>query len=292
MKQLLSLIGCLSVMITARAQFNQLQTQYLNNPFVINPACAGEQGFMSATCSYRRQWLGIEGAPETFLFTMDSPIRSLHHNIGFVAGQDNLAVEHKTIVRLAYAYRITGKRAFFAAGISPGVVFNHNAWQDVVTNSADEVFAATERSVDYTVGFGLFFHSEHIFAGVSGQALTNSARQLTIHDQPIELYGGFRFGKKQNVAWTISSLTRFMTSGIYQCDMNAFAMVHDRIGGGLSWRKKDAVAVMAQVKVNEQFRIGYAYDFTLSHLQHYSSGSHEIVLRYDFGYTVNNTSPR
>ncbi len=34
--------------------------------------------------------------------------------------------------------------------------------------------------------------------------------------------------------------------------------------------------------INPDFRIGYAYDYTLSNLGDYNSGSHEIMLLYDF----------
>ncbi|MBL7942395.1 MAG: type IX secretion system membrane protein PorP/SprF, partial [Flavobacteriales bacterium] len=35
-----------------------------------------------------------------------------------------------------------------------------------------------------------------------------------------------------------------------------------------------------------QLRLGYAYDFTLTDIADYSSGSHEIMLGFDFGKDV------
>jgi hypothetical protein len=42
------------------------------------------------------------------------------------------------------------------------------------------------------------------------------------------------------------------------------------------------------LQANEQFRIGYAYDFLLNDdLRQQSSGSHEVVLNYRFSFSKN-----
>jgi hypothetical protein len=45
------------------------------------------------------------------------------------------------------------------------------------------------------------------------------------------------------------------------------------------------VAIL-EYQASQQFRIGYAYDYTLSKLNSYTSGSHEIMISYDFGKDV------
>jgi hypothetical protein len=40
---------------------------------------------------------------------------------------------------------------------------------------------------------------------------------------------------------------------------------------------------MIEYQTNGRFRIGYAYDFTTSKIKQYSSGTHEIMIGYDFG---------
>ena len=51
---------------------------------------------------------------------------------------------------------------------------------------------------------------------------------------------------------------------------------------------------LAQVKVNEQLRIGYSYDTLLPSDNNYSryiNGSHEIMLRYEFRYIIDAANP-
>jgi hypothetical protein len=39
---------------------------------------------------------------------------------------------------------------------------------------------------------------------------------------------------------------------------------------------------MAEVQINNNLRVGYAYDITISPLKYYNNGSHELMFRYEF----------
>ncbi len=290
MKRTLTFVFVL-ISFAAIAQFNPLQTQYMNNPMTINPANAGEIGYMSATLSARKQWLGFNGAPETFVFTIHSPVKNLHHNIGLIAAQDNLAVIHRSEVSLSYAYRIITPRVSFAAGIAPGAELFRNNWSEIVTNAqGDAAFSANDQYTRFTIGYGVSMNSEHFFFGISNRTVMGEPGGIS--DQPIQVFTGVRFGDVQKARFTISTLGRVMTKGYHQFDVNANCMLRDRIGFGVGYRHKDAMVAMANVRVNDQCSVGYSYDFSTSNLRSYSSGSHEILLRYDFGYTVQRANPR
>ena len=49
-------------------------TQYMYMTQVFNPAYAGNRGIMSLKALARSQWIDIEGAPTTGVFTFDTPI--------------------------------------------------------------------------------------------------------------------------------------------------------------------------------------------------------------------------
>ena len=51
------------------AQQEPTYSQYMLNPFLINPAAAGSEGTTSVNLTGREQWVGINGAPSTYTFT-------------------------------------------------------------------------------------------------------------------------------------------------------------------------------------------------------------------------------
>jgi type IX secretion system PorP/SprF family membrane protein len=69
-----------------------------------------------------------------------------------------------------------------------------------------------------------------------------------------------------------------------ELDITCDALFRDFIWGGLAWRSGDAASILLGAYATPQLRIGYAYDYTLSSLQRFNSGSHEIMLGYDFGW--------
>jgi hypothetical protein len=56
----------------------------------------------------------------------------------------------------------------------------------------------------------------------------------------------------------------------------------DRIGVGASYRTGDSVLGMVEIQVTPQIRVGYAYDHTITQLNQFNNGTHEIMLRYEF----------
>ena len=51
------------------AQVDPLYSQYLNNPFLINPAYTGMNNYMNLMVGYRKQWAGFDGSPTTLSAT-------------------------------------------------------------------------------------------------------------------------------------------------------------------------------------------------------------------------------
>lgn len=53
-------------------------TQYVHNPYVLNPAAGGTTINTEAMIGYRNQWSGFEGAPKTFYFSMHGALGSVN----------------------------------------------------------------------------------------------------------------------------------------------------------------------------------------------------------------------
>lgn len=64
------------------------------------------------------------------------------------------------------------------------------------------------------------------------------------------------------------------------------------LGIGVGNSMSNTALAFMDLRVSDQFRIGDAYDYTFSALRNYTTGSHELMLRYLFHYNINSPSTR
>src|SRR5665647_1857896 len=101
--------------VAAYPQLQPLLDQYLLNGLAINPAYAGSQEALNVGLYARNQWIGFEGAPKNFAFTLHSPMKDRRVSLGLMVMKDKIGVKTETGFLFNYAYRIdvgTGKLSF------------------------------------------------------------------------------------------------------------------------------------------------------------------------------------
>src|SRR6187399_1158272 len=67
---------------TAQCQQDPMYSQYMFNHQVLNPAYVGSWGYFTSNIIYRKQWVGMNGAPETGSFSFHTPSKNDHHGFG------------------------------------------------------------------------------------------------------------------------------------------------------------------------------------------------------------------
>jgi type IX secretion system PorP/SprF family membrane protein len=80
-----------------------------------------------------------------------------------------------------------------------------------------------------------------------------------------------------------STLIKYLPSAPVEADINLNLLYRDQFWIGASYRSMDAVIFMVEYQTNTRFRVGYAFDYSLSKIRRYNSGTHEIMIGYDFG---------
>jgi len=102
---------------------------------------------------------------------------------------------------------------------------------------------------------------------------------------------GYLFDISSNFQFFPSALVVFSPGENIIFDINAYFRVMDRFWFGASYRNNRSISAMFQFQLNDQIRFAYSYDFDFAELQKFSSGSHEVMLRYEFRYKVEAISP-
>jgi len=66
-------------------------------------------------------------------------------------------------------------------------------------------------------------------------------------------------------------------------DITLSFLFAERLWLGATYRTEDSVDGIIELQVSQNLRLGYSYDYTLSDLADYNSGSHEVMIGFDFG---------
>ncbi len=272
------------------AQQEPMYSQYMFNMIQINPAYAGNRGLSQVIGLYRNQWISLEGAPSTMSLSWD--MRSTRNNIGYGLQlyKDQLGVETTTGFKSYYSYRIQFENSNLSFGLSAGVLHYNANLTDVETYiGGDPNFAENVNNLLPTAGFGMLYATDKWYAGFSIPALLNS--QIYTENFKFELNknnnyfltAGYIFEVSEAVKLKPSFLVKATKGSPFQFDLNMNAWIQNNFGIGVSYRVDDALVTMFELQIAPDFGIGYAYDYTLSNLKTFSKGTHELMLRYEFG---------
>lgn len=303
LKRILHITLFVCLCISSQAQHEAITSQYMSNGLVINPAYAGSRDAFSASLSYRKQWTGIEGAPTTLNFSMHSPLKDDRSSVSLMFYRDVIGVVEDNAIFGGYAYRMPLGKGKLSFGLSGGVRFLRADWAAIQTDQQGDL-AFQQSSPLYILpdfSTGIYYYSEQFFGGFSlpmllTHDLNASSSKFTVRNDANEynytFLGGMHIKASEDIMIRPSFLLKILPSASTQVDINAVAEYKNVFGLGACYRTNDAVVGMAQFRLNDQFILGYSFDFTLSELKAFNTGSHEIFLRYDFKYKVKAKDPR
>ncbi len=297
------------------AQQEVMYSQYMFNTLAINPAYAGSRDVLSMTLLGRYQWLGVPGAPNTYSFTMDMPIKNEKMGLGIQAYTDAIGVARNTGGFLSYSYKVkVGAKTTLALGVNGGVENISNLLSDVANINYDPVFSEANNinRLFPNAGAGLFISNDKSYLGISvPHLIENKLSSFVVDNKTYETIQrrhmfammGFVIGKG-NVKIKPSMMIRYTANAPIGFDGNVNVWFKDKISFGISGRKSqatlsgqevmDAAVGMIELQLTPQLRLGYAYDYNMTSLNSLSktgkskqftgTPTHEGLLRYEFGY--------
>ena len=295
---LLKLIAILTMAVSLhssqlRAQTEPMYSQYMFNMLNINPAYAGSRSVPGMTSLFRKQWVGIPGAPQTSSISLDMPLNEDKAGLAIQLLDDRLGVERTTGAQLNYAYRIkVSEKGILAMGLRVGLLNYRANYSEVNTLAPnDPAFYQNVSGFLPAAGAGFYYMTDQFYAGVSVPSLLqtklNAQQQADVASKVNNLHffatmGGV-FKISDDLKLKPSVLMKTVSGAPIEFDFNSNLWLQDKIAFGLSYRTGDAIVGMVEWQLNDQLRFGYDYDYTISKLNPYNQGTHEIMLRYEFG---------
>ena len=294
-KAILVLVVCF-FLDEASAQTEPMYSQYMYNMVAINPAYAGSRGVTGLNYFGRSQWSGISGAPKTNSVTLDGVTSNGVFGVGMQLYNDQIGVFKTNGANLMTSVRTqVSENGVLSGGIQFGIKNQVRNLTDVVNiyESNDPKFMSNMNTTDATLGMGIYYNSDNFYLGASiPNILKSSDKNLPnspkVNNTNLFLTTGYVFDINNDIKLKPSTLVKIVSGAPIELDLNTNVWLKDFIGLGISYRTGDAVLGMAEVQLNKQLRIGYAYDYTFSALKAYTSGSNEITIRFEFGKETKN----
>lgn len=291
MRKITLIISLLIVGFAAIAQQRPMQSLYMFDPLLINPAYAGTQVQLSATSIYRNQWVNFPGAPKTFTATAHSGFRKTRVGLGLIASRDVIGIHGENSLYLAYSYKLPLSK-YSKTTLSFGVQGGFNDLKSDYgkldpRDQTDKFYGVVDRNFSWNFGGGMFLRGEKFYAGISvpyglNNKYVNNADVESVAQQRRYYYitGGYTHVVSPIVKIIPSTLIRLQEQAPLSFDLNVVTVLYNVVGLGVSYRLSDAMVGLFELQINDNFHVGYAYDFTTSGLAQYSNGTHEIMLNY------------
>lgn len=294
----------ISACVAATAQTDVQLSQYYEMPAVYNPAATGRTDFINIRGGARLQWVGIDGAPKTFLASADMPLKLFNRrfSVGVLVQQESIGLYKSLNASAQAGFKFKRWGGEFTGALQIGMYDQRFAGSEVFIPDGDDYHQGADEGIPTTdlhgtaldMGAGVWYTHRHWQAGISATHLTAPTIRMGGENGSSETDGRIYEFKASRTLYFMAlgnipvknTLFELLPSLLVKSDftnttaeLTARARYNKFLSFGVGYRWDDAViaTVAAEIK---NFYIGYSYDYTVTGINSASSGSHEIVVGY------------
>ncbi|WP_425075578.1 PorP/SprF family type IX secretion system membrane protein [Psychroserpens sp. S379A] len=276
-------------------------TQYMYNTISINPAYAGSRETLSVVGLHRSQWVGLEGGPTTQTLSVHTPLRNDKVGLGLSFINDELGYQNFSYLYGDFSYTIrVSENSELAFGVKAGFTSYSLDADFRQSEINDQAIFGYEDRWKPNIGAGAYWHSNRWYLGLSAPRILNTDYTGDEEYESLErisyyFTGGYVFDLSENTKLKPAMLLKATNGAPLSFDITANFLFYEKFWAGASYRINElaqAIGGIADFQVSKQLRIGYAYEYPLSDLSAYTSGTHEVLLMFEIFKSKRIKSPR
>ena len=302
-RKLIFILAIFAATTGVKAQQEAHFTQFMYNQLYFNPAYAGARGMPSFTLIYRNQWIGFNGAPTSGLLSFNTPLFGDRVGFGLTVHKETHGIFDTWDASMAYSYNIKiSDESSLRLGLQGKMTYLGIDFSDpsvIVRDPTDQSITYDQSTDKYTGNFGAGIHLKikQMFFGIGAPAffpsevgVNNNPLIPEIAQQSTHFYfiAGTLLPLSQTLQLKPVLLTKYVQGAPISVDLNASLVFNLVFTAGISYRfagsgnsKHDSFDILALYQINN-IAIGAAYDIPVSDISNHTSGSIEILVRYDF----------
>lgn len=288
----LVLVSGMAVPSRVNAQQQAIFSQYMFNPFMINPAYAGSRNAISGVLLFRRQWVGVDEAPSTETFSLHSPFAQGKMAAGLNVYHDATGPTSNIGIMGTYAYHLKVGNGKLAFGLRGGILsskmdgtkLNYTNPVDVVNTQA--VSSASVPSFD----FGMYYYSRSTFIGLSATHLTEGKLNYVSSTGELNFtlkrhymaMAGMAIELNPKMVLKPSFLVKYVAAAPVSIDLNVSMLLNKVFWVGISYRSLSSFNLITEFNITDFLRVGYSYEMPITRIKKFTMGTHEVFAGFDF----------
>jgi type IX secretion system PorP/SprF family membrane protein len=280
------------------AQADISMATHWNNRAYYNPAFITRTDYLYLYTDVRRQWMGIDGAPEVLNVQASQYFQSMRSALGLSLVIDKIGITQTYNPMVSYAFRIAKKQGWtLSMGLSAGIysrsvngsLFEPDDPQD------PSLFYYNVKKTEPDLHAGVEFQNTHFIYGISSTHLfsmgkSDSMMQNTNHRYGYAIYKnenpklfsysvGIQVINKYNSTLVEGNVSLRVKHKPRLVEGTLLRGAQELLDFGLTFRSSRQMTFNVGMMVTSYIRIGYAYDQSL--FSSYSRNqTHEIMLEY------------
>lgn len=291
-KQIIKTISLLTLGVCSslHAQQNPVYTQYMYNPTIINPAYAASKESMSFFGLYRNQWVGIDGAPKTANVGFTTPLNNPKLGLGVNFVNDHIGALDENSISFDLAYTLDVDAQYkLALGLkgTANLLSMSYSKLNIYDQTMPFAYEDVKNKFSPNIGAGAYLYSDVAYLGLSVPKVFkvdyyDDIKRRTMRQQPLfYMMGGYVFDLGSDWLLKPAFLSK-IGGGKPSVDLTANFLFQEKFTIGTAYRWNASISALTGFQIDENWFLGYAYDFDTTKLNPYNAGTHEIFMRFDW----------
>lgn len=275
---------CICFSLGCSAQQDPLYSQYLFNPFILNPAYTGFSKDFNAVASYRTQWAGIDGAPVTISTTGHIALAGNRMGVGGILLQDRIGSDKTTQFVGSYGYHILlSNNQKVSFGLRGGVINYRLDYSALTIDPSDPGFQDNISEIHPVVGAGVIYSSDHLFLSLSVPNLmksssSNNGALTVLYNQHAYAQVAYLWQATPRLKVKPFALARAVQNVPVNFDVGAMLSADDSYTVGVFTRQLHTYGVLAKLHIGELLRVGYVFELPTANSIGVNHATHEFMV--------------
>ena len=258
---------------------------------MLNPGVTGTKRLLDARVNYRMQWVGYDGAPRTTSIGLHSRFMNGKMGAGLYFMEDKVGPAKQSNLGVSYAYHLRFPDCELSAGVAANFTKYTLIGTDITLHNTQDPsinqFITNSTWVSDAAG-GIYLYNDRFHLGISAMHVFQSTAEfykadttkkgLVRYETQANFTLGYNFSQNKDFIWESTLYGSYVKGAPMNLDYTLRLHIKAAAFTGISIRLHDAVALHVGYTFLGSYQVSYSYDFLISKLRSYSSGTQEIMI--------------